>query len=331
MFKQKGIMKQKGFTLLELLVVITLLAILAVGGLVAYDGVGENAEAAAASYNAGTLDRAVRQYRAVTNRYPDQWDNLANPAVAGVAVGSADAAASESDENDQFLPLQTRRLFGSYNLGASTLSTAVLNVVEDQWGMEEIQHNPSEFDPAAGVAPGKFHNEGTLAGAVETEWGDFGGTVAGTAINNISVLVTSNGAAQCTIGGTAITPFYPTGSADVPALTVAERSAVQNAMNDAMGANRCHFTIALGFGGDAASSTSRASVSIPAAPTYSSPGVNVANNYGRYIGLFHMGRTGSGGGDVTELFARPKLIGFVDTEGNPVDVNIARTRSDTAE
>lgn len=323
MFKNKSIMKQKGFTLLELLVVITLLAILAVGGLVAYDGVGENAEAAAASYNAGTLDRAVRQYRAVTNAYPDQWDNLSHP-TATQAVGST-ASGSASTENDQFLPLRTRQLFGSYNLGTSTLSAAVINVVENQWGMEEIQHNPTVFDPAAGVAPGKFHNEGTNAGAVETEWADAGGVD----FTNISVLVTANGNGAgtfCTVGGTAITRWETTN-------TAAETALIQNAMNDAMGIERCHFTIALGFGGDAASSTSRASVSIPAAPTYSSDNVNVSQNYGRYIGLFHMGRTDSGAGqtDVTELFARPKLIGFVDTEGNPVDVNIARTRSDTAE
>ncbi len=321
MFKNKSIMKQKGFTLLELLVVITLLAILAVGGLVAYDGVADNAETSAAAYNAGTLDRAVRQYRAVTNAYPDQWDNLSKPLVAE-PVGSVDAAGGASDENDQFLPLRTRQLFGSYNLATSPLSAQVLNVVTNQWRMEEIQHVSSAFPGGDVVAPGKFHNEGS-GFSLETEWEDLGGPD----FTNISVLVTANGNGAgtfCTVGGQAITRW----NTENDAITTAN---IQNAMNDAMGIERCHFTIALGFGGDAASSTSRASVSIPAAPTYSSPNVNVANNYGRYIGLFHMGRTDSGAGetDVTELFARPKLIGFVDTEGKPVDVNIAASRSDT--
>lgn len=323
MFKQKSILKQKGFTLLELLVVITLLAILAVGGLVAYDGVADNAETAAAAYNAGTLDRAVRQYRAVTNAYPDQWDNLSHPTLAQ-AVGSADASGSQSDDNDQFLPLATRQLFGSYNLATSPLSAAVLNVVENQWRMEEIQHVASAFDGT--VAPGKFHNEGS-GFSFETEWED--GLALGQ-FTNISVLVTANGATGqvCSVGAQPLAAWEPNG------LTVAERANRQNAINDAMGIERCHFVIALGFGGDAASSTSRSSVSIPAAPTYSSPNVNVATNYGRYIGLFHMGRTADDGvaanNNVTaaDLFPRPKLIGFVDTEGKPVDVNIAASRSD---
>ena len=305
MFKQKSILKQKGFTLLELLVVITLLAILAVGGLVAYDGVADNAETAAAAYNAGTLDRAVRQYRAVTNAYPDQWDNLSHPTLAQ-AVGST-ASGSASDENDQFLPLATRQLFGSYNLATSPLSAAVLNVVENQWRMDEIQHVASEFPGGDVVAPGKFHNEGS-GFSLETEWED--GLETGQ-FNNISVLVTANGAANavCQVGGQTLAAWEPN------ALTAVDRANRQNAINDAMGITRCHFVIALGFGGDAASSTSRSSVSIPAAPTYSSPNVNVANNYGRYIGLFHMGRTDSGATqtNVTELFPRPKLIGFVDT------------------
>src|SRR5690606_5384343 len=79
---QKLQAKQKGFTLLELLVVITLLAILATGALVAYDGVGENAQAARAASTAATLDQGVRAFRAVTYAYQDQWDHLDPPQSA---------------------------------------------------------------------------------------------------------------------------------------------------------------------------------------------------------------------------------------------------------
>jgi prepilin-type N-terminal cleavage/methylation domain-containing protein len=327
MMKQKSIIKQKGFTLLELLVVITLLAILAVGGLVAYDGVTDNAEASAAAYNAGTLDRAVRQYRAVTSAYPDQWDNLANP-DNGIAVGSADASGAASTDNDQFLPEATRQVFGSFNLAATTsgFQAAFLDIVEDVWGMEELQSVAVAYDGT--VAPGKFHNEGT-GFSIETEWGDIGtgGLVAAGEIAHISILPSTNGASAttaCTVGGqNASTSF----NGDGPSLAKAER---QNAINDALGIERCHFVVALGFGGDAASSTSRASVQIPAAPTYTSQDVNPAQNYGRYIGLFHVARTDSGATQTTiteaDFFPRPKLIGFVDTEGKPVDVNIAASR-----
>ncbi len=47
---------QKGFTLLELLVVITLLATLSVGALVAYEGIGENASNVAAANNIKVAD-----------------------------------------------------------------------------------------------------------------------------------------------------------------------------------------------------------------------------------------------------------------------------------
>lgn len=314
MFKQKGIMKQKGFTLLELLVVITLLAILAVGGLVAYDGVTDNAEASAAAYNAGTLDRAVRQFRAVTNAFPDQWDNLAD-LNTGLAAGSPTAAASSTLSNDQFLATPTRRVFGAWDLGSTpaAFQERFDEVVADVWRMEEIQHVVA-LTP--GVAPGKMHNEGSnIAGALETDF------TAGD-VPFISILPSAAGAVACTAGGQAISaPFVP--EADLTVISTRE-----NSINDALSIGRCNLVVALGFGGDAASSTSRASVQIPGAPTFTSNNVNPAQHYGRYIGLFHVGRSGSSGGDVdeTRIFPRPKLIGFVDTEGKPVDVNIAATR-----
>ena len=78
--------KEKGFTLLELLVVITLIAILATGALIAYEDVGESAEAASAGNAAATIDRAIRTYRAVENVYPNQWDNLGDAGGSGLSA-----------------------------------------------------------------------------------------------------------------------------------------------------------------------------------------------------------------------------------------------------
>ena len=61
---------QQGFTLLELLVVITLLALLATAGLVAYEGIGESAADTAAANNIKSADSAIRTFRAVENVYP---------------------------------------------------------------------------------------------------------------------------------------------------------------------------------------------------------------------------------------------------------------------
>lgn len=319
MFKQKGIMKQKGFTLLELLVVITLLAILAVGGLVAYDGIGNNAGAAAGAYNTMTLDRAIRQHQAVNNRLPDQWDNLANP-LDGAAAGST-VASSTSPNNDQFLALTTREVFGSVNLAAVTpaLRDQVFNVINNVWGMEEIQN---VYTTAVGVPPGKQHNEGSNVstapgvGAVELEFNPAD-------VSFVSILPTAKAnapAAACTFGDQNIsTSFNGTGPSAVKAFR-------QNAIHDDLGANRCNFVLALGFGGDAAASTMRRQVQISSAPIFSSQNVLLDQNYNRLIGLFHFARGGSDPTDIalTSILPRPRLLAVVDPDGGTVDTNVAR-------
>lgn len=309
-------MKQKGFTLLELLVVITLLAVLAVGALVAYDGIGENAESTAAAFNAGSLDRAVRNYRAVEQAYPNQWDNLAQPTTGEAAGGNASS----------FLADETKDVFGAWNVAGSSSAVrdAFYNVVLNVWGMDEIQH---VFTTNPNVTPGKQHNEGsnvgngTTTGALETDFkdGEF---------NYISIVPSVNGAnpgAGCQVGGVSVSSTFEGATTGLP---LAQRL---NAMNDAMGIERCHLVVALGFGGDAASSTSRSSASIVGAPSFSSKTINPANNYARYIGLFHVARTSDGASNVTidqsDFFPRPKLIAFVDPAGNPIDVNAAKART----
>lgn len=318
-------MKQKGFTLLELLVVITLLAVLAVGALVAYDGVGENAESTAAAFNAGSLDRAVRAYRSVEQAYPDQWDNLAHH-TNGNSAGTATAAEDQDVENESLLlHPNSRAVFGSWNLGSADapVQAAFDNVVANVWGMEEIQNVTSL---TAGVTPAKMHNEGSHLGAVEEDFNS-------AEISYISIVPSANGGgagSACQVGSQTVSKSFADAAAvtGVNAIAMAKRL---NAMNDAMGIERCHLVVALGFGGDAASSTSRSTASIVSSPSYSSKTINPANHYARYVGLFHVARTSSGASNVTidqtNFFPRPKLIGFVDPVGNPIDVNAARARS----
>lgn len=325
MFKNKSIMKQQGFTLLELLVVITLLAILAVGGLVAYDGIGNNAGAAAGAYNTMTLDRAIRQHQSINNRLPDQWDNLANP-VTGTAAGS-DAAGSASSTNNQFLALTTRNTFGAISTDSLSTGTesALFNVISTTWGMGEVQN---VFTTTAGVAPGKQHNEGSNistgagTGAIELAFND-------AEMDFVSILPT----AKITTPGTAVACQYDSqpisNTFAVPAPTAAQLLAManrQNAIHDDLGASRCHLVLALGFGGDAAASTMRRQVQIAAAPIYSSQNVLIDRNYNRLVGLFHMQRGGSavGATNITGLLPRPRLLTVIDPEGGTVDTNVTR-------
>jgi len=134
--------KQKGFTLLELLVVITLLAILSVGALVAYDGLTEKAQASATANNTGAVDRAIRQYRVIAAEYPDQWDNL-------VASGTGlDMLATE-----------TKEILSALTAGPQLASAAA---ALEEIGVEELQETTVALIP--NVVPNLQHNEGATSG-----------------------------------------------------------------------------------------------------------------------------------------------------------------------
>lgn len=60
----------RGFTLVELIIVIGLLAFLAVGALVAYDGVGEDAKQQIVRTEMASISKALKQYRRDVGAYP---------------------------------------------------------------------------------------------------------------------------------------------------------------------------------------------------------------------------------------------------------------------
>jgi prepilin-type N-terminal cleavage/methylation domain-containing protein len=340
--------KEKGFTLLELLVVITLLAILATGALVAFDGAGEKAQASKAANTVAVLDQGVRAYKAVTQAYPNQWDNLADP-VNAIAPMMSTGTTPINDDLQQIL--------GSFDIAAGMVGAGVVaaaadleDYFEDNFGMDELQHVFGNGVGANGVVePNRLHNEGTNPpdgagnGAVETEYGDFGvgalatgdpqyisilGSVAFEDDEDLSGAPNANAGLpmNCTVGGVDISNTWAAGAAG------GANPLVLNSINDALSTERCNLVVAVGFGGDAAQSTVDAAAGVIQAPTYSSAEVNPAESYGRYIGLFLLasGEKGAAAdGDTVQnlvasnFLARPRLLGFIDTQGNTLDANVA--------
>ena len=290
--------KQKGFTLLELLVVITLLAVLSVGALVAYEGVGESAEATAAANNTVTADRAIRNYRAITGLYPNQWDSLS---VVDTGASLPDALLAED----------TLAAFGNFAFGAASISGALAEAMEDV-GLEEFQTITSASGLTAGVVPNLQHNEGANAGSEELE-------IDSGDIANISIVPAGTG---CTAGGQTIATSY-VGAASTINL---------NQVNDSLETAVCHLVLAVGFGHDAAHSTFDSTVAIAAAPTFTSKAINPSVNYARYIALFHMGSDGADvgtdvGNTTGELRATPRLIGVVAPDGTILDNALAAAKA----
>lgn len=288
--------RQAGFTLLELLVVITLIATLATAALVAYEGIGDSAQATAASNSTSTADGAIRNYRAVTQRYPDQWDNIVTSAGASPA----------------FLASATASRFANWAVPASnTAIGGAINTALTSVGITTIQERIAAAT-TANVEPNLQHNEGAAPGAVqEIDWN---------LVQNVAILPPYGNGAVCTVTGGTI----PANKLDGVAIGPLD-GLRQNVINDALEDDQCNLVIALGFGHDAAHSTSNSSVAISTAPTFVSQNINPATNYARYIALFHVAQDSAEDGniDVADVFPKARLLAVVDTEGRMIDENIA--------
>jgi len=323
-------MAQKGFTLLELLVVITLLAILSVGALVAYEGIGDSAQATAASRNIASTDQAIRNFRAVTQNYPNQFDNLV---ISGGTDedGNAVAAVDNEGEAPAVINNDGRGWLASFALGANALEDEIVEAF-DRVGVEEVQSR-LQLASTPNVSPNLQHNEG----AVTEDGGTGVAELELEGLTNIAILPAGL-AADCTIGTVGAATYLQTldddGAleANGQALTTARAGAILNKINDSIEAGECHMVVAFGFGHDAAHSTSSSSVAISTAPTFISDDINPNTDYARYIALFHVGADADEDGDIEtgEIFTRARLLAVTDTEGNMIAETIAEaTDEDT--
>jgi prepilin-type N-terminal cleavage/methylation domain-containing protein len=300
---QKLQAKQGGFTLLELLVVITLLATLAVGALVAYENIGDNAEAVAAANAAATIDSAIRTYRAVESAYPNQWDSLVLNNDASGAVVS-------------FVAAPTRSFIGTWAVSDASTAGIASDIAEalEAVGIEEIQYINSASTGTAGdpAVVNLAHNESNYAAAQEVELEDGLPT-------HFSVV--PNGA--CNAGSA----NYPDTTLATGATPISDNS-IQNAISDILEGDDCHAVIALGFGSDSASSTSFSNVAISQSPQYvrstndDATEINPQVDYARFIGLFHVAESEDNGATWV-VNDRARLLAIVAPDGKKIDELVA--------
>ena len=129
-----------GFTLLELLVVVAILAIIGGGLLVAYDQVDDRAAEGAAAHTLAVLDKAVRTYTATERQAPNGLDSL-------IATDSTDVQGSP--EKVAVLP--------SKLLGTKTLLVALTQGQLDALigaGMTDLRFIDTAGNDPANPAPG---------------------------------------------------------------------------------------------------------------------------------------------------------------------------------
>ncbi len=318
---QKLQAKQKGFTLLELLIVITLIATLATAALTAYNGIGESASDTAAANNLLAAQSSLNNYRAIESGYPDQFDNLANADAADVSGGMTELRAP-----------QTESFFGEWTATNTGTATSVWKAVADAMkavGIEEIQtlQNGATFD--VGYVPNLALNESyplTNAATRGTElelWNDASASaiLGPNAVTTASIsIVPSGGDGACTADGVSL-------ANDFAGNTLPDNQRL-NLINDALDDDACALVIAVGFGKDVPGSTSGDKVEISQVPTLGTNDINPSTHYARAIALFHVGSADEDGATPTaiqpgDIFKKARLIGVVDPEGRTRDEVIA--------
>jgi prepilin-type N-terminal cleavage/methylation domain-containing protein len=101
----KTMKKDRGFTIVELLIVIVVIGILAAITIVAYNGVQNRARTSAAESAANTVVKKAEAYNADEGSYPDASTDLTGAAdsetyaLSGITFSGSDLAAAPSDPN----------------------------------------------------------------------------------------------------------------------------------------------------------------------------------------------------------------------------------------
>ncbi|GIW79821.1 MAG: hypothetical protein KatS3mg105_1628 [Gemmatales bacterium] len=298
--------QRTGFTLLELLVVVAILAIIAGGLIVAYEGLEEKSAQGVATYAIGGLNNAIRHFHATnSSKYPNEWDSL----LFSASGNGTDAEALN------ILPVQLRlEKFGPHTLTAD--GVAALN---------KAGITTARYVSGTVVVNGKTYDNGTLI--ID------GGTAPGHQIPNrvFDDPPRGFGVVVPLAAGVVVAAVENILQADFGGST----PTLSDRLNDIAGLDptKGHIVVAFGIGNNSTlvhNTTGQLdprSARLAEAPIYR----NVRPpEYSRYVALFHLATDTDGDGTIApgtfpsgEYLGSARFLTVIDTKGDWYDEELA--------
>ncbi|MCG3117785.1 MAG: prepilin-type N-terminal cleavage/methylation domain-containing protein [Candidatus Manganitrophus sp. SA1] len=301
----KQLRNQAGFTLLELLVVVAVLAIIAGGLLVSYDGLEAKSSKGQATFNLAAVDKGIRTFKVVSGAYPTELDGLLlNNTATVTCAGTSCTAATGGFYTGLHANLQGTEgdvLTADNKLGFRALTAGEASALINA-GVSNVRMIDNTLGNTVGTIPNRDFDDAPRGKGVPVN----------IASGVVVPVVESEGL----------------GAADAPAGCVAPFSSACNRLNDIAGLNPAqgHVVVALGVGNNSSIVSDQGggnSANFAEAPYYT----DVAKNqYGRFLALFHVASDLNDDGDFAdagETFSSARFIGVIDSKGDWLDEEYA--------
>ncbi len=278
--------REAGFTLLELVIVLVVLAVVSGAAIASYGNLDGKMAKGRSAYDMSAIDRGLRLFKVVSGSYPDELDllTLSDTAVGGVESTSAvtaNAGGFFSHVTDELGGADANKATSDGILHFFPATAAIVNSLAEG-GIDTVRGIPIANDSGNFEIPNRAFNDAPLGGGSEVA------IVPGLVL---SILQSKN-----------------LGAADSGLL-----QAITGLESDVT-----HLVLVLGLGNDASivsDTDDVTSASFSEAPFDSDVG---SSDYGRFLLLFHLGSDLDASDTIedSEIYPEVRFVGAIDATGD---------------